>query len=68
VQLQRELREPLAEVGEELTRIALMLKPDDEVVREAHDDHIAACLSTSPLPGPPVEDVVEVDVGKQGRS
>jgi hypothetical protein len=65
MQLQVELRKPLTEVPEELLGVTKMLEPDDKVVGEAHDDHVATRMPPSPLPGPPVEDVVEVDVGEQ---
>jgi hypothetical protein len=42
-----------------------VLEPGDEVVGEAHDDDVTVGVPTSPLPGLPVEDVVEVDVGEQ---
>jgi hypothetical protein len=67
MQLQPELRQPLAKVVEELLGVALMLEADDEIIGEPHDDHVAACLPTPPLPDPPVEHVVEVDVGEQRR-
>ena len=65
VQLQRELREPFAKVGLEPLRLLSMLKAHDEVVRETHDDHVPARVAASPLLGPQVEDVVQVDVRKQ---
>ena len=65
LQLQTELDESLAQVGEEPLRISVMLEPGDEIVSEAHDDDVAAGLPTSPLPGPPVEHVVQVHVGEQ---
>src|SRR5918993_4181970 len=54
VQLQGELREPLAEVPEELFGVTLMLEPDHEVVRPAHDDHVTAGVTVPPSPSPPV--------------
>src|SRR3954463_10852142 len=65
VQLQRELRQPLAKLSEEPLRIVLILKPDDEVVRETHDDHIPTRVAASPPIDPPVQDVVQVDVREQ---
>ena len=58
----REPREPLAKIREELLRVRLMLEPGDEVVREAHDDDITVRVAFSPPLGPPVKDIVEVDV------
>src|SRR5919197_3773601 len=67
MQLQPELRQPLAKVAKELLGIALMLEAGDEIIGEPHHDHVAARLPTPPLPDPPVEHVVEVDVGEQRR-
>jgi hypothetical protein len=41
VQLQRERREPFAQVNLEPLRVLTMLKAHDEVVREAHDHYVA---------------------------
>ena len=67
MQVQTELRQSLTKVGEELLRIGLMLKSGHEVVSKPHDDHVTVGVLPSPLPDPPIEDVVEVDVGKQWR-
>ena len=67
VQLQPELREPLAKIGQEPLGVLPMLEPDDEVVREPHDDHVTAREPAPPPVGPQVEDVVEVHVGEQRR-
>ena len=48
MQLQPELRQPLAKVGQQPLRVGLMLETHDEVVREADDDHITVRLVTSP--------------------
>jgi hypothetical protein len=67
VQFQPELRESLAEIGEELLRIGLVLEPGDEIISEPYDDHVAVGVPTPPLPDPLVEHVVEIHVGKQRR-
>src|SRR6266511_2360080 len=67
-QLQAELREPAAKVGEEPLRITLVLEAHDVVVREAHADHVAARFAESPPLGPQIEDVVQVDVREQRRN
>src|SRR6266516_6229662 len=67
MQLQGELREPAAKIVEELLGVTLMLEPDHEVVGPAHDDHVTACVASPPLPGPLVQDIVEVHVGEQRR-
>src|SRR5579884_6229 len=65
LQFQPEFREPLAQLGEEPLRACTMLEAHDEVVRVAHDDHVAACLPPPPSLDPLVEDVVQVHVGEQ---
>src|SRR5580704_16400325 len=47
---------------------ALMLETGDEVVGIPDHDHVARGLAPSPALGPEVEDVVEIDVGKQRRN
>ncbi len=66
-QLQAEPREPVAKIGQEPLRIALVLEPDDVVVGVADDDHLTARVPAPPLVGPQVKDVVQVDVGQQRR-
>ena len=68
VQLQAELREPLAKISEEPLGVLTMLEADDEVVSEAHDDHVTVRVAPSPLVGPQVKDVVQVDVCEQRRN
>ena len=67
VQCQSELGEPLPEIGEELLGVTEVLEPGHEVVGEADDDHVTVRLPRSPVLGPPVEDVMQVDVGQQRR-
>ena len=42
-----------------------MLKPNDDVVGIAHNDHVTRGLAPSPAFGPEVEGVMQVDVGEQ---
>ena len=65
VQLQGELRESFAQIAQEPLRVIPMLKAHHEVVGETHDDHIAVRVPASPLVGPQIEDVMQVDVRKQ---
>src|SRR5664279_3711309 len=58
VKLQTELGEPVAKRGKESVGVVTMLKPDGEVVSEAHDNDVAARLVVSPPIDPQVEDVV----------
>jgi len=67
VQFQVELRESLAKVVKEPPCVTLMLEPGHEIIRETHDDHVTARVALPPLPGPPVKDVMEVDVGEERR-
>src|ERR1019366_1055743 len=68
VQLQPELREPVAKLGPEPLGVLPMLKPHHEVISPAHDDHITARMPSPPLVSPEVKDVVRVDVREQRRS
>src|SRR5208337_1416601 len=52
VQLQPELREPAAKLVPEPLSVLPVLEPDDEIVSEAHDDHITARVPLPPPVGP----------------
>jgi tRNA A37 threonylcarbamoyladenosine synthetase subunit TsaC/SUA5/YrdC len=65
IQLQAELREPVAKICPEPLGVVPMLESHHEVVSETHDDHVAARVPNSPLVGPKVKDVVQVDVREQ---
>ena len=67
VQLQAELREPLAQLRQEPLGLRSVLESHDEVVREPHDDHVAARLLLPPPLDPEVEHVVQVDVRQERR-
>ena len=62
VQLQAELREPVAKVRPEPLGIIAMLESHHEVVSETRDDNVTARVPSSPLVSPQVKDVVQVDV------
>ena len=64
MQLQVELRKSFAKIDEEPLCIISMLEPDDEVIGEPHNDNVATSMPVSPLPGPPVEGVVKVNIRK----
>jgi len=64
---QCELREPLAHGIEKATCVALVLEADHQVIGVAHDDHVAGGIAPSPAFRPQVEDVMQVDIGKQWR-
>ena len=65
VQLEPELLKPRSHRIPEAPRIGLVLKAHHQIIGVAHDDHVAGGLAPPPLLGPEVEDVVQVDVGKQ---
>jgi len=67
MQLQSKLRQTLTKVFLETASIRLVFEAEHEVVRVTHDDHVTARVPTTPLLGPQVEGVVQVDVGQQGR-
>ena len=66
VKFQPELRKTCAEFFQTRLRFMLMLKTDHEIVRVAHDDHVAAAAVASPPFNPEIENVVQVHVRKQG--
>ena len=65
VQLQAELREPVAKVRPEPLGIISMLETHHEVVSETRDDNVTARVPSSPLVSPQVKDVVQVDVRQE---
>ncbi len=62
MQLQTELREPVAELGKEPLSVFTMLKARHVVVGEPQEDHVPARVTPPPLVGPQVEHVMQVDV------
>src|SRR6478736_7006921 len=65
IERQRELLQPLAHYIPEAPGVSLVLKPNDDVVGIAHNDHVTRGLAPSPAFGPEVEGVMQVDVGEQ---
>jgi len=65
VQLQSELRHPLAKIVQEPLGFRSMLESNNEVVGVAHDDHVPVCPLPSPLLDPQVERVVQVEIGQK---
>ena len=55
------------QVRQELFSVAMVLEPDDEVIREAHDDHVPSRVPSSSTAGPQVQHVVQVHVRQQRR-
>ena len=62
MQFEAKLFQPCLEVSEESLSFTARLEPQHEIVCVADDDHIAACVTLSPLLNPQVENVVQVDV------
>jgi hypothetical protein len=67
VKRERKRLEPRPHRVEEAPRVGLVLEAEDQIVGVAHDDHVSLGFALAPLLGPEVDDVVEVDVGKQRR-
>jgi hypothetical protein len=65
MQLQTELREPLAQLGPEPFGLMSMLEAHDEAIGETDHDDVAAGLPFPPSLDPEVEDVMEIEVGQQ---
>ena len=65
VELQAELREPVAKVRPEPLGIIAMLEPHHEVVSETRDDNVTARMPSSPLVSPQVKDVMQADVRQE---
>jgi hypothetical protein len=65
MQLQVELREPLAKIVEEPLRITEVLEADHEITGEPGADHVATGVPQPPLADPPVENVMKVYIGEQ---
>jgi len=68
VERQRELPHPFTQQVQEALGVGLVLETDDKIISVAHDDHVARCLAPSPALGIKVEDVEQVDIGKQRRN
>ena len=62
MQLQPELREPLAKVGKEPLGVVTMLKARYIIVGEPHENHISSRVAPPPLLGPQIKDVMQEDV------
>ena len=62
MQLQPELREPLAQIGKEPLGVLTTLKARQKVVGEPSEDHIPARVTPSPLVGPQVKHIMQIDV------
>jgi hypothetical protein len=65
VQFQPEPGKPLPQIGQELFGVTEMLEPSREIVGEPDDDHVTARVPLPPVLGPPVENVMKVDVSQQ---
>jgi hypothetical protein len=68
MQFQVELLKSFLKLSMELLGFLAILKANHKVICEAHDHYITVCLLLSPLVGPQVEHIVQVDVRQQGRN
>src|SRR5271166_6676443 len=64
---QRKLIQPLTHRLQEASGVGLPLEARDQIVGIAHDYHVARGLAPPPALGPEIEDIVQVDIGKQRR-
>jgi hypothetical protein len=62
MQLQPELREPVAQISQKLLGVLTMLKARHVVIGEPRKDDISSRVTPAPLVGPQVKHVVQVDV------
>jgi len=65
VQLQPELRKALAQFCQKLLCLMTILKTHNEIVSETDHDHITVGSLLSPLVGPKVEPIMEIEVRQQ---
>src|SRR5271155_1409743 len=65
MQRQRELFQPRLHSSQEAPRFGFVFNTQNNIIGISHDDHVALCLSTAPLLGPEIEDVVKIDIGQQ---
>lgn len=67
IQRDTELRHPLTQCVEKAWSLVLCFEAHDAVVRVADDDNIPFRRFASPLVGPEVEDVVQINIGEERR-
>src|SRR5580700_4966747 len=67
VQLQVEFRHPDAQVCQESLGIGSVFKTNDDVVGVSHHDHRTSRMTSQPLFGPQIVDVMKIDVRQQRR-
>ncbi len=68
VQTETEFTHALCELPKKPFCLFPVLKPHDEIIGIANDDHVASGMSPAPLLYPKVQYVVQVDVGEQRRN
>src|SRR6266568_8923673 len=67
MQLQPELREPLAKIGKEPPCIGLVLETNGEIIGEPDGDHVTLGEPVPPPLDPQDENVVQVHISEQRR-
>src|SRR6267378_268874 len=68
MQFQVELPHSFGEFRPELIGIRFAVESHHDVIREAHDDHIAVCPLLTPRLDPQIEYVMKIDVSQKRRS
>src|SRR3989338_693080 len=68
MKFQAELEHALFEVSQKLLGLRFVLKPNNKVVGPAHDDHLTARFVPSSLLRPEVQNVVKINVRRQGAN
>jgi len=66
MQAQRKLRQPIPQFCLKPLGIGLVFKAGDDVIGIAHQDDVPLGMVASPPCSPEIEDVVQVDVRRQG--
>ncbi len=65
MQVEPKLDEPFLQFSLKTACINIMLESQYDIIRISHYNQIARCSSLSPLLGPKIQHVVEIDVGQQ---
>ena len=65
VQFEVERAKSLPQVAQALLGLVVVLKAGNEIIAVPHDNDVSPCVSASPLGGPQIKDVVEVQVRQQ---
>lgn len=64
MQVEPKLAEPLLQTALKTVCVNIMLEPQHEIIRISHYNHITRRGSLSPLLGPKIQYIVEIDVSQ----